>query len=165
MTPPPSAPEAPATPAAHHLAQLNIGRFRGPIDAPVMAEFAAALDAMNLLAEASPGFVWRLKGEGSNDATGVRAFPADPLLAVNLSVWESLETLRDYAYRSPHGKFFARRVEWFEKLDTPHLVLWWIPAGTLPTVEEARARLDHLAAHGETEQAFTFRRLFAAPSP
>jgi hypothetical protein len=145
-----------------HLAQLNIGRFRGPIDSPVMKEFADALDQINALAESSPGFVWRLKDDSGN-ATGIRPFE-DPLMAVNLSVWESIETLKAYVYHSMHGKFFARRREWFEKMEEHHLVMWWIPAGTTPTAEEAKSRLALLRAKGDTPEAFTFRHPFPAPS-
>jgi hypothetical protein len=143
---------------SHHLAQVNIGRIRAPMDSPIMAPFARALDEINALAEASPGFVWRLKDD-SNNATSLRPYD-DPLTLVNLSVWSSVEALREFTYRSMHGKFFARRREWFEPFEGPHLALWWIPIGAAPTVEEAKERLAILAASGETEQAFTFRRVF-----
>jgi hypothetical protein len=141
-----------------HLAQLNIGRMLGPTDSPVMAEFMNALDRINALAEASPGFVWRLKDETGN-ATSIRVY-ADERLAVNLSVWESVEALREYAYKSEHVAFVRRRHEWFETLTTPYMVMWWIPAGTLPTPQEAKARLEHLTEHGETPHAFSFKKLF-----
>lgn len=149
------------TASAWHLAQLNIAHARGPMDGPVMAEFAAALDEINALAEASPGFVWRLKDDTGN-ATAMRPFP-DPQMLVNMSVWADLAALQQYVYRSLHGKFFARRQQWFEKLDRPHLVLWWIPAGHHPTVEEAKSRLDRLEAEGPTPAAFTFRQAFPPP--
>lgn len=141
-----------------HLAQVNIGRIRAPMDDPVMAEFAAALDEMNALAEQSPGFVWRLK-EASGNATGIAAFP-DPMVLVNMSVWTEVASLREYAYRSMHGKYFARRDAWFEKPSTAHLALWWIPAGTTPTLDEAKARLASINRHGPTPLAFTFRQSF-----
>lgn len=141
-----------------HLAQLNIGRMLGPTDSPVMAEFMNALDRINALAEASPGFVWRLKDETGN-ATSIRVY-ADERLAVNLSVWESVEALREYAYKSEHVAFVRRRHEWFETLTTPYMVMWWIPAGTQPTPQEAKARLEHLTEHGETPHAFSFKKLF-----
>ena len=128
-----------------------------------MADFANALDEINALAEASPGFVWRFKDDARNDATSVHAYD-DQRIIVNLSVWFSVEQLRDYAYRSAHGKFFARRREWFEPFDGPHLALWWIPAGTTPTIDEAKTRLANLALSGETERAFTFRRTFPPPA-
>lgn len=144
----------------HHLAQINVARTRAPLDSELMRDFTNALDEINALAEASPGFVWRLKEDNGN-ATAVRAFP-DPQLIVNMSVWQDLPSLKDYVYRSMHGRFFGRRAEWFEKMTTPHLVLWWIPAGTTPTLDEAKARLQILHERGETAQAFTFRSPFAA---
>jgi len=147
--------------SAHHIAQLNIARARAPLDDPLLADFVAQLDAVNALAEASPGFVWRLKSDSGN-ATDIRAYD-DPLMIVNMSVWESIEALFDFAYRTSHTKVMNRRKEWFESLPGPHLVLWWIPAVTIPTVEEAKRRLEHLAQHGPTAMAFTFKVRFPAP--
>ncbi|WP_438483072.1 DUF3291 domain-containing protein [Oleiharenicola lentus] len=148
--------------AAWHLAQINIGRIVAPMDDPRMAEFAAALTEINALAESSPGFVWRLKDTGG-DATSIQAFP-DPLILVNMSVWTNVELLKHYVYRSVHGKFFARRQNWFEKSETAHLALWWIPAGHVPTVAEAKERLALLDERGPSERAFTFREPFHAPT-
>lgn len=144
-----------------HLAQVNVGRLLAPIDDPLIADFVAQLDAVNALADASPGFVWRLKDESGN-ATAIPAFD-DPRMIVNMSVWESLDALRDYVYRSDHTKVLTRRRDWFEKLDRPHMALWWIPAGTLPTVEDAKRRLRILAERGPSADAFTFRDRFPAP--
>lgn len=144
-----------------HLAQVNVGRLLAPIDDPLIADFVAQLDAVNALADASPGFVWRLKDESGN-ATAIPAFD-DPRMIVNMSVWQSLEALRDYVYRSDHTKVLTRRRDWFEKLDRPHMALWWIPAGTLPTVEDAKRRLRILAERGPSADAFTFRDRFPAP--
>src|ERR1041385_2899087 len=145
-----------------HLAQLNIGRLRAEVDDPSIAEFMDNLDPINALAEASPGFVWRLQTDEGN-ATAIRAFPDDPLMVLNLSVWESMETLADFAYRSAHTAFLRRRAEWFERQGEAYLVLWWIRVGTVPTVEEALARLDHLKRFGPNPEAFTFRRPFPHP--
>lgn len=152
-----------------HLAELNIGRLHAPIDAPEIADFADALDEINALAEASPGFVWRLQTDEGN-ATGIKAFE-DELTILNLSVWTSIESLADYVYRSAHTPFLRRRREWFERMEVA-VVLWWIPAGHTPTVAEALERLDHLRAHGPSAHAFTFARRFApagdgalAPAP
>ena len=143
-----------------HLAQVNIGRIRAPLDSPVMADFVALLPVINGLAESTPGFVWRLVGDGM-DATGLRPYP-DPLVIVNLSVWENLEALRDYAYRSNHAHAFRRRKEWFEESGEATFALWWIPAGTRPTVAEAKARLETLRQKGPTPEAFTFKAAFPA---
>ena len=144
----------------HHLAQLNIGRMLAAIDDPIMAEFVANLDRINALADGASGFVWRLQSDSGN-ATEFRPF-ADEMLIVNMSVWESLETLKDYVYKSAHAEIMRNRRQWFERMDEVFTVLWWIPAGTIPTVEEAKARLESLRQHGETPYAFSFRRSFAS---
>ena len=143
-----------------HLAQLNIARPRGPLDGPVMAEFMANLERINALGDASPGFVWRLQGEDGN-ATGLEQ-PFGPEIIVNMTVWRDVEALRAFVFRSEHVGFLRRRAEWFERLDGPPTVLWWVPAGHLPTLIEAKERLDALAADGPTAMAFTFARPFDA---
>jgi hypothetical protein len=148
----------------YHLAQLNIARARGPMDGPIMADFKNNLDAINGLAEKSPGFVWRLKDDSGN-ATDIRVFD-DPMLLVNLTVWESIESLHQFTYQSQHTDFYRRRSEWFHKLETPVVVLWWVWAGEIPTLEEAKARLDRLCTQGPTPFAFTFKqRFYPADSP
>ena len=145
----------------YQLAQCNIGRAKGPMDGPVMAGFAARLDDINALADGAPGFVWRLQTDTGN-ATSVQAYE-DPLILVNLSVWESPEQLRAFVYRSDHVNVMRQRKQWFERFDGMYLVLWWIPAGHIPTVGEAKERLAHLQKHGETAHAFSFARIFPAP--
>jgi hypothetical protein len=136
-----------------HLAEFNIARLLAPLDAPETAEFTAVLDAVNRIAEVSPGFVWRLTDDDDRSSSYVQVFD-DPLLIVNYSVWTDLESLRHYIYRSGHGAYFRRRREWFEP-DTSKVVCWWTPEGTLPPIEEALDRLAHLDAHGPTPTAFT----------
>ena len=145
----------------HELAQLNIGVIRGPMDGPVMEEFAANLDRINALAEASPGFVWRLQTAEGN-ATAIRPFEDENLL-VNLSVWKDVESLKAYAYRSAHAEFLRRRREWFEPMKEAYLVLWWVPKGHRPEVAEAIARLERLKAKGPGPEAFTFRDPWPPP--
>ena len=145
---------------AHHLAQLNIARPRGPLDGPVMAEFMASLERINGLGEASPGFVWRLQDAGGN-ATALEQ-PFGPDIIVNLTVWQDLESLRAFAFRGEHATFLRRRAEWFARLPTPPSVLWWVPAGHRPALAEAKVRLDLLTGSGPTAAAFTFARAFAA---
>jgi hypothetical protein len=135
-----------------HLAELNIGRLLYPQDDPRLADFMNNLDLVNGLAERVEGFVWRLKGDSGN-ATDVRAFD-DPQMIVNLSVWENVETLERFVWQTVHKRFYGRRPDWFEKMETPHFVMWWIPAGHLPTMSEAKERLDHLTAHGPSDHAF-----------
>jgi hypothetical protein len=141
-----------------HLAQINIGRLLHPLDDARMADFVENLDAINSLAEASEGFVWRLKDETGN-ATSIAAYE-DPAIIVNMSVWTGPEALFAFAYRTAHRRFVQRRKEWFQLFDAPYLALWWIAEGAVPTVAEGRQRLDHLARVGPTAHAFTFRKAF-----
>jgi len=141
-----------------HLAQLNVARLRAPMDDPIIDDFRVNLARINSLAEVSPGYVWRLQDE-SGDATSIKPF-GDELEIVNLTVWESIDALADFTYRSGHVEFLRRRREFFEVPTQPILCLWWIPEGELPTVEEAIRRLAHLRAHGPTRMAFTFRHRF-----
>jgi hypothetical protein len=134
------------------LAQLNIARLAYPLESPEMQDFVLALNAINLLAEESPGFVWRLKGEGNN-ATDVQMFN-DPSLIVNLSVWADFASLKHYVYNSGHAHYLKRRREWFVPLEEAGTVLWWIPDGHLPSVPQAQAKLEHLRTYGSTTEAF-----------
>jgi hypothetical protein len=143
-----------------HLAQLNVAYSVAPMDSPTLADFVAQLDEINALAESSPGFVWRMVGAGNN-ATDVRT-EDDPDLLLNMSVWHSAEHLFDFVYRTAHTKVMARRREWFQKMET-YLVLWWVPAGHIPTVDEAMARLRLLRQHGPSPEAFTFKQRYPAP--
>lgn len=143
----------------HQLAELNVGRFRGvDIHDPIMKEFADNLDKINALAESYDGFIWRLKDE-INNATAFNPYE-DERIAVNMSVWRNIESLENFAYKSGHVDFLRRKREWFENFGSAYLVLWWIPIDTLPTLEEAIARLDYLQLHGSTLHAFTFKNQF-----
>ena len=146
----------------HHLAQINVGRLVAPIDDPRIAEFVALLDAINALADAAPGFVWRLQSSSGN-ATDI-PFNDDPSVMVNMSVWESLESLRNYVYGSDHMRVLRDRAKWFEKMDQPHYCLWWVPAGHIPSVAEGRDRVEHYQRYGSTEYSFWFPQHFPAPS-
>ena len=143
--------------SAFQIAELNIALAKAPVDSPLLAEFAAALEPVNALADAAPGFVWRLQSE-EGDATSIRAYE-DDLIIVNMSVWESVEDLVQFVYRSPHVSVMRRRREWFDRVEV-HMVLWWVPVGHLPEVSEAVERLDYLREHGPTPYAFTFKRRF-----
>ena len=146
--------------AEHHLAQLNVARLVNPMDSPEMAGFVALLPEINALAERSPGYVWRLQ-DGSGNATAIRPFGPD--IVVNLTVWETVETFRDFVYRSAHLEPMRRRREWFPPYGAPSLVLWWIPAGTLPTLAEGWERLELLTRDGPSLDAFTLKEPFPAP--
>jgi hypothetical protein len=147
--------------SAYELAQLNIGIIKGPMDSPIMAEFAANLERINALADCTPGFVWRLQTE-DGDATSIRPFENENLL-VNMSVWRDVAALNQYVYGSAHVEIMRRRREWFERMAEAFLVLWWVPVGHRPTVPEAMARLDLLRSQGPTAKAFTFRHAFPPP--
>jgi len=144
-----------------HIAQLNVGRAVAPPGSAELADFMAALDRINALAESSPGFVWRLQSTSGN-ATDILV-SQDPRFLVNMSVWSSVEALFGFVYRSGHTDFLKRRREWFEKPTQAHQVLWWIPAGHIPTTEEAMERLEHLRREGPTQRAFTFNLRFPPP--
>ena len=143
-----------------HIAQLNVARAVAPLDSPELAEFMAALDGVNALAEATPGFVWRLKSDSGN-ATDIKV-ENDPKFIVNISVWATVEQLFEFV-RSAHTKVMVRRREWFEKPGAAFQVLWWVPAGHQPTIEEAMARLSYLRQHGPTAYAFTFKERYPVP--
>lgn len=145
----------------YHLAQINVGRLLAPVDDPRIADFVANLDRINALADGTPGFVWRLVGEGNN-ATDIQPRPDDPLFAINMSVWTSLDALAGFVYRSAHRDIMRRRRDWFEAMET-YMALWWIPAGHIPTIDEALQRLAVLERLGPTAEAFTFRHPFPAP--
>ena len=144
-----------------HLAQLNVARAVAPLDHGRMADFMNRLDEVNALAEGSPGFVWRLKTDAGN-ATDIKVTD-DPLFIINMSVWESIDHLHAYVYRSDHKDLFARRFEWFERSQGPSMVLWWQPVGVEPTADQALERLQLLAERGPTQDAFTFKQRFDQP--
>jgi hypothetical protein len=146
----------------YHLAELNIAQARGDMADPIMAGFVAQLDVINALADSAPGFVWRLQTESGN-ATSIRVFDEEQML-INLSVWESVEALSEFAYRTAHTQVMSHRKEWFDRMDVPYLALWWVPAGHIPTVQEAKGRLEHLQLRGPTAYAFTFKNRFLMPA-
>lgn len=148
--------------STYQLAQVNIARPIAPIGSALMQEFVDNLDPVNAVADASPGFLWRLQTEDGN-ATALHVF-GDPHQLINMSVWESIESLRDFVQRSDaHRTVLKRRKEWFKPMAEAYMALWWVPAGHIPTIDEAEARLAHLRAHGPTSVAFTFREVFPPP--
>ena len=132
--------------------------MRAPLDDALMAGFVGRLDEINAIADGSPGFVWRLQ-TSDGDATYLRPYDDDRIL-VNMSVWETIDALRNYVYRSAHRELLRQRQEWFEKFAGAFVALWWVPAGHIPSVDEAKKRLAYLDAHGPTEFAFTFKTIF-----
>lgn len=148
-----------------NLAQLNIARIRFPLDGPELKDFVDGLPEINAMADASPGFRWRLTDGGGADATALRPFEGEDDILINMSVWESLESLRDFIYHTRHLDYMRRRREWFDHNGLEaYLVLWWVPEGHVPTVAEGKQRLEHLVKHGPTAEAFSLRESFPAPS-
>ena len=146
--------------AGYELAQLNVAQMRLPMEDPGMADFVDNLDRINTLAESSPGFVWRLQDETGN-ATDFRPFGDDML--VNISVWEDAESLRAFVFDTAHKEIMKRRAEWFDRMEMPYVVLWWVPAGHQPTEQEAGEKLELLRSQGPGPEAFNFRELFPSP--
>jgi hypothetical protein len=142
------------------LAQINIAKLKYSIDAPEVAEFVDNLDKINALAEASEGFIWRLKDESGN-ATAFNVF-GDERIIVNISVWSGIESLHTYVYRSSHSEFLGKRNQWFKLPKTAHLALWWIDDNDYPSAEDGRERIYHLREHGPTAYAFTLKKRFEA---
>ena len=135
-----------------HLAQLNVGRMVAPQGDPRVEEFYANLDRINAIAERMPGFVWRLQDESGN-ATSIRPFD-DPEMLLNLSVWEDIESLEKFVWQTAHTAIYRKKANWFLPIESPHFVMWWIDRGHIPTLEEAKTRLEHLTANGSSEFAF-----------
>lgn len=142
------------------LAQLNIARMLVSAESPQLADFFVSIDRINALADTAPGFIWRLQDEAGS-ATSFRPYGEDML--VNMSVWETIESLHDYVYRSAHIEIMRRRKQWFEHMQQAYTVLWWISAGSVPTLEQAQERLALLQGSGPTPRAFTFKQPFAPP--
>ncbi len=146
----------------YHLAQLNIGALKAPLNSPMLRDFVENLDQINALADASPGFIWRLTTDEGN-ATALRPLGED--IIINMSVWQDVDSLHHYVYASGHGGFMRRRREWFERMADAYMVLWWVEADHHPSVQEALTRLELLKQHGPTQAAFTFRQMYPAPEP
>lgn len=148
---------------SHNLSQVNISRMIAPLNSLIMVDFVAKLDSINELADSAPGFVWRLQTEAGN-ATSISAYD-DELILFNLSVWESIDDLKQFVYRSQHGKVMGDRQKWFRKSSGTNMALWWVPMGHIPTVDEAKKRLQHLKDFGESAYAFSFKNQFFTKEP
>ncbi len=149
--------------SAHHLAQVNVAQAKADMDSDLMQGFVSRLDEINALAESAEGFIWRLK-EDSGSATAIRVSD-DPLLLINMSVWVNLESLKHYVYKSLHVELIKDREVWFNKMGESHQALWWIPAGHIPSTEEARKKLEYIRKTGPSEEAFTFAKPYPTPMP
>jgi hypothetical protein len=144
--------------STHHLAQLNIGRLRYEVDDPRMAGFVDNLALVNGIAERTPGFVWRYS-DASGSAVETRPYETDPRMAINLSVWENVEALELFVWQTVHKRFYGRRGEWFERMSDVYFVMWWVPAGHRPSVQEAIERLEYLRQNRPGDHAFGWESL------
>lgn len=142
-----------------HLAEFNIAEAVSNSDDPIMADFFNNTERINALADAAPGFIWRLKDDASGDSYSIKAYDNEFML-INLSVWEDRQSLFNFVYNTDHVEIFKRRKEWFHKMPKMHMVLWYVEKGHIPTVEEAKERLNYLQQHGESKNAFSFRSKF-----
>jgi hypothetical protein len=140
------------------IAQINIAKMKAPLESPIMADFVANLDRINGIAESSNGFVWRLKDE-NNNATSIKVFDDDYIL-VNMSVWENIDALFNFAYKSQHAEIFKRREEWFDKMSEMHMAIWYIANDQYPPAAEGAKRLEHIREHGDTPYSFSFKKKF-----
>ena len=139
-----------------YLAEFNIGILRHDWEDPRIADFANALDQVNNIAARSPGFVWRLPDEEMEAAQcnpdGVLG--GNPRTASTLSVWEDVDSLEQFVWRTLHKRFFDRREEWFAPDQGIRLVLWHIYQDHRPSINEAVERLRNLESRGDTDFAF-----------
>jgi hypothetical protein len=142
---------------SYHLAQVNIARMKAPLDSPVMEGFVARLDEINALADNHPGFVWRLQTPEGN-ATYLRPYEDERIL-FNLSVWQDVESLKQYVYKTAHAELLRERRSWFDHFEGSSTALWWVPAGHIPEIEEAKSRLEHLEKNGPSQYAFSFKQI------
>lgn len=143
-----------------HLVQVNMARMLAPLDSPTMKEFVDFLGPINQLAEDSPGFIWRLKDEEGTSAVSIDHPFEDPMLLINMSVWEDVNSLKQFAYKTVHSYFVKNGKKWFERLEHPHFFMWWVTAGTLPTVQDAANKLNLLIASGPSTEVFTLAHFF-----
>ena len=144
----------------YRLAEVNIARMLAPLSDPLMAGFVAELDGINALADSSSGFIWRLQTPEGN-ATSLHPYD-DDLILVNLSLWATLDDYAAFVYQSRHRQVMQQRLQWFQRFNGPYMALWWVLPDHIPTVEEAKERLEFLRIHGETAYAFTLKKPFPA---
>ena len=146
----------------YHIAQFNVARMIASLDDAVMRGFVDGLEPINTMADEGPGFIWRLKDDGGA-ATSIQVFEDEAIL-VNMSVWESMDALKEFVYRSAHLGFLRNKKAWFQPLAEPSLVLWWVRGGHIPTIAEGKQRLELLRTRGPSSEAFTFSQSFPVPT-
>ncbi len=144
----------------YHLVQLNIAKMKYSIESVEMSDFVNNLENINALADSSPGFVWRLQTE-DGDATGIDFFGYDVL--VNMSIWEDVESLHHFVYKTAHAKILRRRKEWFHHVEEAYMVLWWATEAVVPSLGEAKSKLELIKSRGPTADAFSIKQPFLSP--
>ncbi|WP_103068636.1 DUF3291 domain-containing protein [Aquimarina sediminis] len=143
-----------------YIAEINIARMKAPLDSPLLKEFVDFLDPINKMADESPGFIWRLKDEDGSAAANIESPLEDDMMLINMSVWEDLETLKNFTYGTAHSYFVRAGRKWFERMKSPHMALWWIDSDHIPTMHEAMSKLEGIDKNGLTAGAFTFKKIF-----
>ncbi|WP_394974899.1 DUF3291 domain-containing protein [uncultured Croceitalea sp.] len=144
----------------YHLAQANIARFKASLDNPKMKEFVDFLEPVNRFAEESKGFVWRLKDDDGRSASYIESPFKDEMMAINISVWEDLESFKDFVYGSVHSYFLRNKKKWFDMDGTSQFVMWWLPEGEFPTLQVTKQKLEELERNGSTPSAFTIKEFY-----
>lgn len=145
-----------------YIAELNISRLKAPLDSPQMKEFVDFLEPVNKFAEQSSGFVWRLAASDGTPSSYLPPAYEDEMIVTNLSVWKDIDSLKSFAYNSVHTYFLKNRKKWFDQMSSRQVVLWWLDPHHIPTLDEAKQKLQYLDEHGSTALAFTFQALFDA---
>lgn len=144
----------------YHLAQANIGRFKASLDSPLMKEFVDFLEPVNRFAEESEGFIWRLKDDEGKSASYIESPFKDEMMAVNISVWQDIDSFKSFVYGTVHSYFLRNKKKWFDMKGPSQFVMWWLPKGELPTLQMAKDRLEILEINGESSEAFSMKQLY-----
>jgi len=144
------------------LAQLNIAEALYDADDARMGGFTGRIEVINALADRSPGFIWRLVDDDETDgALSLRMEGEGDYTLVNMSIWASIENLFGFIYKTAHAKVMQGKEDWFNPMRKNHMVLWWIEDGHIPSLDEAKAKLDMIRANGPSPEAFDFQTPFS----
>ena len=146
----------------HHLAQINIAKLIAPLEDPLIKEFRESIDFVNQVGSESPGFLWIYKADDGSSSSYEENLYEDPLIVVNYTLWENYESLHHFVFNTVHSYFLKNRKRWFSKLEQPHVAMWWVPAGTIPTIEDAKEKLAQLEKNGPGPEVFTMRKRYSA---
>lgn len=134
------------------LAQYNIARLKAP--PAELPDFLEEVKRVNEIGDAHPGFVWRYE---VSDGNSLEETVRDGKI-INLTVWETPQTLWDFTFMGAHLQMLRRRKDWFVPGEMTN-ILWWVDDGHRPTVAEAEERMDHFLKRGATAEAFTWKEI------